>query len=190
MRKTKYIAILAFILIFCSCRTKRNVVEHKQENEFEKSYKYLLKDSTFINKLKSYFPDLTNCEKLNFSHSNYVKPIALNDFPISMLNKTELVNKIEGFDNLDQAEQIKVFDSLFLFSEYPIELKKIQDDYTDCEIRLTFAKKANNRLPIKYTIVDKNIDIRINYKPRIGLYILEFNEENTIIDSRYLVKSY
>lgn len=190
MRKTKYITILILILTFCSCGIKQNAVEHKQENEFEKSYNYLLKDTTFINKLKSYFPDLADCKKMNFSHNNNVEPITLNDFPIWLLKKTELLNTIKGFEDLNQTEQIKVFNSLFQFSEYPIELKKTKNDNADCEIRLTFAEKVNNRLPIKFIIIDKNIDSRINYKPRKGVYILEFNEENVIIESGHLVLSH
>ncbi|WP_425077876.1 hypothetical protein [Psychroserpens sp. S379A] len=165
-------------------------MEHKKENEFEKSYKYISKDTTFKNKLKSYFPDLTSCEKLNFSHSEFVEPITLNDFPIWLLRKTELLNDINDFDNLDKTEQIKVYDSIHLFSKYPIELNKNQVDKTDCEIRLTFAKKVNNRLPIKYIIIDKNVDPRIDYKPRKGIYIVEFNEENTIIERGYLILSH
>ena len=189
MRKTKYIPILIFILSICSCGTKKNIAEHKQVNEFEKSFQYVSKDTTFSNKLKSYFPDLKSCEKLNFSSSNNIKPITLNEFPVGMLSKTKLLNKIEGFSTLSQTEQIKIFESLYLFSEYQNNEKEIKVNNSDCEIRLTFAKKVNNILPIKYTIVDKNVDSRINYKPRNGLYFLEFNEDNVIIDSGYLLMS-
>jgi hypothetical protein len=189
LRKTKYIPILTLVLSICSCGTKKNISELKQENEFEKSFSYISRDTIFSNKLKSYFADLTSCEKLNFSRSNEIKPITLNEFPIGMLGKTKLLNKIEGFSTLDQTEQIKIFESLYLFTEYQNNEKEIQVNNSDCEIRLTFAKKVNNILPIKYTVIDKNVDPRINYKPRNGLYILEFNENNIIIDSGYLLMS-
>jgi hypothetical protein len=189
LRKPKYIPILILILSICSCGTKKTILELKQESEFEKSFSYISSDTVFSNKLKSYFPDLTGCEKLNFSSSNHIKPITLNEFPIGMLSKTKLLNKIEGFSTLDQTEQIKIFETLYQFSEYHNSEKEIQVNNSECEIRLTFANKVNNILPIKYTIVDKNIDTRINYKPRNGLYILEFNENNKIIDSGYLLMS-
>ncbi|NEV95077.1 hypothetical protein G3567_13110 [Psychroflexus sp. YR1-1] len=189
MRKTRYIPILILILSICSCISKKNISELKQESEFEKSFSYISKDTVFSKKLKSYFPDLKSCLKLNFSSSNNVKPITLNEFPIGMLNKTKLLSKIEGYSTLDQTEQIKTYESLYLFPAYQNNEKEIQVNNPDCEIRLTFAKKVNNFLPIKYTIVDKNVDSKINYKPRIGLYILEFNEDNIIIDSGYLLMS-
>ncbi|WP_205521238.1 hypothetical protein, partial [Psychroflexus aurantiacus] len=189
LRKTRYIPILILILSICSCISKKNISELKQESEFEKSFSYISKDTVFSKKLKSYFPDLKSCLKLNFSSSNNVKPITLNEFPIGMLNKTKLLSKIEGYSTLDQTEQIKTYESLYLFPAYQNNEKEIQVNNPDCEIRLTFAKKVNNFLPIKYTIVDKNVDSKINYKPRIGLYILEFNEDNIIIDSGYLLMS-
>jgi len=190
LRKTKYIPILILVLSIYSCGTKKHISELKRESEFEKLFEYVSKDTTFSNKLKSYFPDLTSCEKLIFSSNNIIKPITLNEFPIEVLNKTKLLNKMEGFSTLDQNEQIRIFESLYLFSEYQNNEKEIQVNNSDCEIRLTFAKKVNNILPIKYTIVDKNVDSRINYKPRYGLYILEYNEDNIIIDSGYILMSY
>ena len=183
------LGLLIFILTFCSCGIKQNIVEQKQKSEFEKSFDYLSNDTDFLNILKRSFQDLTNCDKLNFSCSSYIMPITLNDFTIGMLNKTKLLNEIKGFDNLNQTEQIKVFVSLYQFSEYRSEQKNIRVNYTNCEILLTFSKKVNNKLPIKFTIIDKNVDPRINYKPTSGLYILVFNEENIIIDSEYLLVS-
>jgi len=189
LRKNKYILILVILLSYCSCGTKQNIAEQKQTSEFEKSFKYIRNDTIFSNDIMSYYPDLTNCGKLNFSYDNYIRPISVKDFNIGILSKTRLLNKIKDFDSLNRIEQTKVFDSIYNFSEYNIKQPSIAITDSICEIRLTFAKKINGIVAIKYEIIDENIDPRIYYKPRSGLYLLEFNRKNNIIDCGYILLS-
>lgn len=174
-------------MIFNSCKIKQNVTNENQQSEFEKSYDYLISDEKFIDKILDYYQDLSDCKNLEFTYNSLISPIKTKDFPIFILTKTKLLNSVNEIDNLSFDEQVKVFDSIYGFTDHYIEKSKIFETKSYCEIRLTFSKKINNLLPIKFKIVDNDIDPRINYTPRIGLYIVEFNNENKIIDSGFML---
>jgi len=189
LRKTKYIAILILSFIFSNCRTKKEIAIQKKEYEFEKYVEYISKDTLFNQKIKTYYSDFSNCENLNFNLSKYIKPISTKDFPIGALSKTIMLNGIKNFESLKASEKSEKFDSIYKFSEYYSEKISNQNWRKGCGIKLTFAEKINGILPLKFELIDKDIDPRINYQPRKGIYILEFNNENEIIDRDYIIFS-
>ena len=174
---------------FSSCVTKQKINDQTNENEFEKYVEYIVNDSTFNKKIKSYYEDFSNCEKLNFNTNSYVKPIKANEFPIGILSRTKMLNKIKDFEFLSETEKTKKFNSTYNFSEYYSKSISNKNWNSECGIKLTFAKKIDGILPLKFELIDKEIDPRINYKPRKGIYILEFNNENEIIDREYIIFS-
>ena len=176
-------------MTFSYCATKQNISKQKSENKFEKYVEYVSNDSTFNKKIKSYYPDFLNCEKLNFNTNSYVKPIKLKEFPIGILSRTKILNRLKDFDFLSETEKTRKFDSIYGFSEYYSENLYKKKWNNECGIKLTFAEKTDGILPIKFELIDKEIDPRINYQPRSGIYILEFNNENEIIDRDYIIFS-
>jgi hypothetical protein len=189
LRKTKYISILILLLSCSYCVTKQKVNEQKKENEFKKYVEYISNDSNFNEKIKTHYQDFTNCEKLNFITNSYVKPIKTNEFPIGILSKTKMLNRIKDFDFLNESEKEEKFDLLYKFSQYYSENIYNHSWNNECGIKLTFAKITNGILPIKFELIDKEIDSRINFQTRKGIYVLELNNENKIIDREYLIFS-
>ena len=176
-------------MTFSYCATKQKISEPKNENSFEKYVEYISNDSTFNKKIKSYFGDFSNCKKLNFNTNSYVKPIKLNEFPIGILSRTKILNELKDFEFLSETEKMEKFNSIYNFSEYYSENLSNRNWNNECGIKLTFAEKINGILPLKFELIDKEIDSRINYQPRKGIYILEFNNENKIIDREYIIFS-
>jgi len=109
---------------------------------------------------------------------------------MTLLANSSLLNKQENIEYISPNEQEELFNSIYSFSEYNIQFERFFEEKANCEIRLTFSKKVENFLPIKFQILDKEVDPRIVYNPRIGMYILEFNSENEVINSEYILLSY
>ncbi|APY06959.1 hypothetical protein BWZ20_00990 [Winogradskyella sp. J14-2] len=183
-----FILISIPILLVC-CKTNSNIKNKSKLTIYDNALKYVSKDSIFIKKIKNYYSDLSNCKKLNFLVSDYVEPITHEDFPITLYIMTK---SIEKYDNINESEKIKVFDSIYSFSGFLMNFNNsiINYDNDDCNLRLNFAKRVNNLLPIKITIIDKQVDPNINYSPRKILYVLEYDGENRIIDREYLITSH
>ncbi|MCD8413662.1 hypothetical protein [Tenacibaculum finnmarkense] len=189
MRKAKYISIIILSLSFSYCATKLKISEQKNENKFEKYVEYISSDSTFNKKIKSYYGDFSSCEKLNYQLNSFIKPINTNEFSIGTLSKTKMFNKIKNFEFLKESEKKEKFDLFYNFQEYYSENISNKNWNNECGIKLTFAEIKNGILPIRFELIDKKIDSRINYKSRKGIYILELNNEKKIIDREYLILS-
>jgi hypothetical protein len=189
LRKTKYISIIIISLSFSYCATKLKISEQKNENKFEKYVEYISNDSTFNKKIKSYYGDFSNCEKLNYNLNSFIKPINTNEFSIGILSKTKVLNKVKDFEFLKESEKKEKFNLLYNFPEYYSENISNKNWNNECGIKLTFAEIKNGILPIKFELIDEKIDLRINYKSRKGIYILELNNEKKIIDREYLILS-
>lgn len=189
MKKAKSIAIIILSLTFSYCATKQKISEQKSENKFEAYIEYISNDSTFIKKIKSYYGDFSNCEKLHFNTDSYVRPIKLEEYPITILSGTNILNQLRDFKSLSEAEKRKKFNSVYDFTEYYSQNLSNKNWNNECGIKLTFAEKTNGILPLKFELIDKEIDSRINYQTRKGIYILKFNNVNKIVDSDYIILS-
>tara|TARA_R110001592_G_scaffold17462_1_gene73535 strand:- start:2089 stop:2514 length:426 start_codon:yes stop_codon:yes gene_type:complete len=137
------------------------VIEQKRENEFEKYVEYISKDAAFNEKIKSYYEDFSKCKNLNFNANSYVKPIKIKEFPLWILRKTKMFTKLKDFEFLSENEKVKKFDLVYTFSEYYSENLSDRNWNNECGIKLTFSKKINGILPIKFELIDKEVDPRI-----------------------------
>jgi len=188
LQKSYLISILIIGVLLFSCKTRKPNIRGPEKNDFEIAFEYIKKDKTFSDQLKSYYPDLTNCDSLTYNYRTRIEPISTDDFSIGILENSTLVSNINGFKDLSEADQIKAFDSVYGFSEFYI--KSSQSINTNgCRISLTFSKRISDLLPIKFQIVDEAVDPDINYRPRKGLYILTYDNANQIKDSSYFLLS-
>ena len=190
MKTTFCILLSLFGILFGSFRSDFQIDSSKNDDVYFKAYEHVSKDKEFSDKLKNYYQDLSDCPTLNFSYYSRVKPIKANDFPIYLLSKTSLLSGYENLEDLDQIELEKLFYSIYDFEEFNTTFQNGSEKKPDCKIMLTFSKKVNNYLPIKFEIFDLNVDPRIVYAPRTGLYIIEYDTNDKIIDSEYLLFSH
>lgn len=189
MRKSKYLLISILSLSFSFCGTKQKLIEQENGHEFEKYVDYISNDSAFKEKIKNYYKDFYKCKNLNFNTNSYVKPIKIKEFPLGILSKTKIVTNIKDFEFLSENEKAKKFELVYTFLEYYSDYLFNRNWNNECGIKLTFSKKINGILPLKYELIDTGIDPRINYQPRKGIYVFELNNENEIIDREYILFS-
>ena len=186
MKIIRFFLILNSLLFLC-CKSNYNIGKHEPHKDYQSAYTFLVKDSIFINRVKNYYSVLYKCEKINFIVSDLIEPVEYNDFPSHLTFMTE---KIKRFDSLSEDRRSKIFDSIYSFPSFLLNFKNKHSLLNNnCDMRLNFARRIDNLMPIKITHVPEFIDPRINYNPRELLYVLKFNNKNEIIDRSYLLMS-
>lgn len=196
MKKIKYYFLTFTIGILISCNSSKKITKSKSENHYGKQVtkitEYIINDSTFVNDLKNYFPDLKTVDNLVFEPSTTIEFIPSNKFPQITLKKTEFFNNYKNLDFLKFERIVKKQDSLNKFSSYELKNLKTERKHLkngDKKIYLKFSRKINNLVNIEYIIIDKNIDPRILYNPRNGYYLVEFNNQNEIVRRFYILRT-
>ena len=184
------------ILGLFSCKTTKSTTENKSEKltkeNIERLTKYISKDSIFTNRLKNYFPDLKNSLGLIFEPIKTIEFLSLSKYPKQSLTKTEFYRKHQNLTDLEFEKFINKRDSINEFSTYRIDFDNIdseQNNKASRKILLRFSEKADNLINIEYIIVDEKVDERIVYHPRKGYYLIEFDNENNIIQRFYILRT-
>ncbi len=197
MKKNMYVfllcSIIVFVFISCSSsnfqfKTERNI--SREIYDYNKAFNFIKQDSVFIKDIKKYFPDLNDCKTLEFFQSELIEPITLSFFDKKILTKTKYFENYKDLDILSFKKIKAEYDLKSKFTPYLINLKTSNINLKEsCLIKLSFSKRKNNIQVIKYSIHDVNIDPRINYKPREGFYLFEYDRKGNILQNFYVLKS-
>jgi hypothetical protein len=157
------------------------------EKKIQKATEYISSDTVFVERLQRYYPDLGECKNLNFEANNVIKPIGISFFRKNQLVKTSFFEKYDVKNDVDFKQVKEDYDKSTFFEAYQIMLNK--NTNTKCKIDLTFSNENNNLLPVKFQVFDENIDPRIDYKPRTGYYLIEYDGKGEILKRFYVIKS-
>ncbi|NLP59338.1 hypothetical protein [Lutibacter sp. B1] len=196
MKKINYILLGIIILGLFSCKTTNSTTENKTgkltKENIERLTKYISNDSIFTNRLKNYFPDLKNSSELIFEPIKTIEFLSLSKYPKQTLTKTEFYKKYQNLTDLEFEKFINKRDSINEFSPYGLNFDNIDSEHnyeTSKKILLRFSEKADNLINIEYIIVDEKVDERIVFHPRKGYYLIEFDNENNIIQRFYILRT-
>jgi len=184
------------ILGLFSCKTTNSTTENKttklSKENIVRLTKYVSRDSIFTNRLKNYFPDLKNSSELIFEPVKTIEFLSLSKYPKQTLTKTEFYRKYQNLTDLEFEKLINKRDSINKFLPYRVNFDNIdpeQNSETSKKILLRFSEKVDNLINIEYIIIDKKVDKGIIYYPRKGYYLIEFDNENNIIQRFYILKT-
>ncbi len=184
------------ILGFFSCKTTNSTTQNKTEKltkeNIERLTEYISKDSIFTNKLKNYFPDLKNSSELIFEPIETIEFLRLSNYRKETLIKTEFYREYRDLTYSEFEKFVNERDSINEFSPYRVSLDETdskQNNILSKRILLRFSERADNLINIEYTIIDKKVDERIVYHPRKGHYLIEFDNENNIIQRFYILRT-
>ena len=97
----RLLTLISIPFLLICCKTNSNIKKKSKSTIYENAQKYISNDSIFINRIKSYYTDLSNCKKLNFIVSEYVEPIMHEDFPSTLKIMTK---SIERYDSINEFE--------------------------------------------------------------------------------------
>ncbi|OIQ18122.1 MAG: hypothetical protein BM557_07870 [Flavobacterium sp. MedPE-SWcel] len=190
----KNIVIINTIILFClfSCNSTKNISQNNEErlliNKIQKVINFVSEDTVFIDRLKKHYPDLRECDSINIIQDPIIKPISIRYFGRASLIKTSFFKKYDTLNDLEFNEKKNQYNESNSFKEYVFNLSD-KNNSKGCKIELTFSEEKNNLLPIKYTILDEGyIDPRINYHPRIGYFLIEFDNNDNILRMLYILR--
>lgn len=183
-------AIIFFGLFSCSStkNIKQSDVKPLLVNKIQKAINFISNDTVFIDRLKKYYPDLGKCKNLNIESNSTISPVSIGHFRKNQLIKTSFFKKYNTLSDLEFNKEQFQYDTANNFKEYNVELSD-ENISKSCKIKLTFSEENNNLLPIKYSIVDENIDPKIDYHPRVGYYLVEFDSRENILQRFYILRS-
>ena len=184
------------ILGFFSCKTSNSTTQNKTEKltkeNIERLTEYISKDSIFTNKLKYYFPYLKNSSELVFEPIETIEFLRLSNYKKETLIKTEFYLEYRDLTYSEFEKFVNERDSINEFSPYRVSLDETdskQNNNLSKRILLRFSERADNLINIEYIIIDKKVDERIVYHPRKGHYLIEFDNENNIIQRFYILRT-
>ncbi|MGJ8760250.1 MAG: hypothetical protein ACSHXA_06870 [Polaribacter sp.] len=196
MKKINYILIGIIILEFFSCKITNSTTENKTEKltkeNIERLTEYISKDSIFTNKLKNYFPDLKNSSELIFEPIGTIEFLRLSNYRMETLINTEFYRKYRDLTYSEFEKFLNERDSINEFLPYRVSLDETdseQNNNLSKRILLRFSERADNLINIEYIIINKKVDERIVYHPRKGHYLIEFDNENNIIQRFYILRT-
>jgi len=196
LKKKRYYILTFTIGIFICCNSSKKITESKTENYISEQItqitEYIANDTIFVYSLKKYFPDLKTAENLVFEPSTTIEFIPFKKIHQDILKKTEFYKEYKELDFLKFEKFIEKQDSLNKFTSYNSIYEKSENrqlSERDRKIKLKFSRKINNLVNIEYIIIDKNVDPRIVYTPRNGFYLVEFNEQNEIINRYFILRT-
>jgi len=193
MRKSNIIFNIVICLGLFSCNSTRNIQQNNTKpllvNKVQQATKFISNDTVFIERLIKYYPDLEKCKDLKIEANSTIRPVSIEYFRKNQLIKTSFFNKDDNLNDVEFAKLKSQYDISNTFKDYDIGLNN-KNSTEKCKIKLTFSEENNNLLPVKFYIVDEEIDSRITYKPRVGYYLVEFDSSSeNIIQRFYILKS-
>lgn len=187
-RIVKTIIVLVPLLII-TCASNKVKQKSTLEANIQNALNFISNDYEFQNRIINYYPDFNKCLKLNFTKHSYIIPVSYNEFTLGTLQSVGLIDSTMIYSPNTYERNKRIFDSIYFFSEFEMAKYQVNVVSNDCELKLIFSKKINGLLPIKFQLVDKSVDTRIEYTPRKGLYVLEFNNDNKIVHRKFITTS-
>lgn len=180
MKLIRKIVLIAFLL-FISCKSKEYVNYKKESNELQFVLNSIEKDTLFINKIKTYYPDFNTCSQINFIPDSSFEYKTLRYFSKQILTNTKTFKEYKDLNDLKFKSIVEEFDSINDFYYPSIKSKEEVSESEFCNVKLFFSNKIDNLMLIKFSVIGEKMEVKSKYQPRVGYYLLEFNQNNKII---------
>ena len=189
MQVYKRTLLLLILISITSCISQKNIKSEKMNSEFlSKVENTIANDSSFIQDIRKYYV-LENCNDLQIEVDEMITPISIQAFPKKTLVKTKYFGSKKNLNIIEFKKFKKKFDSINLFTPYRLKSKVEKIVNSDCRVEVRSSEIMNNIIFTKFIIVDSNVDKRINYVPRSGYYLIEFDDDKKVVQKFYLLKS-